>query len=277
MNGKVFLVGAGPGDPDLLTVKAVKLIQSAEVVLHDDLVSPEILEFVPFTAHVRNVGKRCGRKSVQQQEINALLIAFASFGVNVVRLKGGDPSIFGRGGEEMDALRKAGVDFEVVPGVTSALASAAAAQVSLTHRNKSSALILLSSHPASPEQAVAWPAYVASGATLAVYMPGFNYGETAASLIDAGLKPTTPCAIVSRVSSPQQQIHRTTVADLPAAPLLPAPTLLLVGEVLAEEAVIPNAHAGAPDTLVASLIDTAAVPRVLFADDVIPRDLEWRQ
>jgi uroporphyrin-III C-methyltransferase len=277
MNGKVFLVGAGPGDPDLLTVKAVRLIESADVVLHDDLVSPEILQLVSATAHVRNVGKRCGRKSVQQEEINALLIAFASFGVNVVRLKGGDPSIFGRGGEEMDALRKAGVDFEVVPGVTSALASAAAAQVSLTHRNKSSAVILLSSHPASPEQAVAWPAYVASGATLAVYMPGFNYGETAASLMDAGLKPTTPCAIVSRVSSPQQRIHRTTVANLASAPLLPAPTLLLIGDVLAKEAAIANAHAGASDTLVASIVDSSGGPRVLFADDVIPQDLEWRQ
>jgi len=129
MNGKVFLVGAGPGDPDLLTVKALRLIQSAQVVLHDDLVGPDIMRLIPPAAHVRNVGKRCGRRSVQQEEINALLIAFASFGVNVVRLKGGDPSIFGRGGEELDALRKAGVEFEVVPGVTSALASAAAAQV----------------------------------------------------------------------------------------------------------------------------------------------------
>jgi uroporphyrin-III C-methyltransferase len=277
MNGKVFLVGAGPGDPDLLTLKAVRLIESADVVLHDELVSPGILQSVPSTAHVRNVGKRCGRKSVQQEEINALLIAFASFGVNVVRLKGGDPSIFGRGGEEMDALRKAGVEFEVVPGVTSALASAAAAQVSLTHRNKSSAVILLSSHPASPEQAVAWPSYVASGATLAVYMPGFNYGETAADLLNAGLKPTTPCAIVSRVSSPQQQIHRTTVADLPSAPLLPAPTLLLIGDVLAEETAVPNAHTGAADVFVASLVGTSGESRVLFANDVVAKDLEWRQ
>jgi uroporphyrin-III C-methyltransferase len=146
MNGKVFLVGAGPGEPDLLTVKALRLIKSADVVLHDDLVSSEILELIPATAHVRNVGKRCGRKSTPQLEINALLIAFASFGLRVVRLKGGDPSIFGRGGEEMDALRKADVEFEVIPGVTSALASAAAAQVSLTHRDKSSAVILLSSH-----------------------------------------------------------------------------------------------------------------------------------
>ena len=107
MNGKVFLAGAGPGDPDLLTVKALKLIEAAQVVLHDDLISPEIVELIPSSAHVRNVGKRCGRKSVQQEEINSLLIAFASFGLQVVRLKGGDPSIFGRGGEEMDALRKA--------------------------------------------------------------------------------------------------------------------------------------------------------------------------
>ena len=276
MNGKVFLVGAGPGDPDLLTVKALRLIQSAEVVLHDDLVGPEILRLIPSSAHVRNVGKRCGRRSVQQEEINALLIAFASFGVNVIRLKGGDPSIFGRGGEEMDALRKAGVEFEVVPGVTSALASAAAAQVSLTHRDKSSAVILLSSHPASPEQAVAWPAYVASGATLAVYMPGFNYNETAAHLIGAGLKPTTPCAIVSQVSSPQQRVYRTTVADLPSAPLLPAPTLLLIGDVLAEEVAI-SSHAGMSDGMVAQLVDSAGETRVLFADDVVPQDLEWRQ
>jgi uroporphyrin-III C-methyltransferase len=277
MNGRVFLVGAGPGDPDLLTVKAARLIGTADVVLHDDLVTPEILQLVPPTAHVRNVGKRCGRKSVQQEEINALLVAFASFGVNVVRLKGGDPSIFGRGGEELDALRKAGVDFEVVPGVTSALAAAAAAQVSLTHRNKSSAVILLSSHPASPEQAVAWPSYVASGATLAVYMPGFNYGETAGDLLRAGLKPTTPCAIVSRVSSLQQQIHRTTVADLPAAPLLPAPTLLLIGDVLAEETAIPNAYTGASDVFVASLVNTSGESRVLFANDVVAQDLGWRQ
>ncbi len=275
MNGKVFLVGAGPGDPDLLTVKAHRLIESAVVVLHDDLVGPEILRLIPSTAHVRNVGKRCGSKNVQQQEINALLIAFASFGVNVVRLKGGDPSIFGRGGEEMDALRKADVEFEVVPGVTSALASAAAAQLSLTHRNKSSAVILLSSHPASPEHAVAWPTYVASGATLAVYMPGFNYSETASNLLSAGLKPTTPCAIVSQVSSPQQQIHRTTVADLPSAPLLPAPTLLLIGDVLAEEVATSDAHANIADVMVPPVINPSGEPRVLFAEDVVSQ--EWRQ
>jgi len=276
MNGKVFLVGAGPGDPDLLTVKALRLIASAQVVLHDDLVSPEILRRIPYAAHVRSVGKRCGRKSVPQEEINALLIAFASFGVNVVRLKGGDPSIFGRGGEEMEALRKAGVEFEVVPGVTSALASAAAAQVSLTHRDKSSAVILLSSHPANPEQPVAWSSYVASGATLAVYMPGAQYHETTKQLVKAGLKPTTPCAIVSRVTSSDQQIHRTTVVDLPNAPRLPAPTLLLIGDVLGEETTIQIARAHASD-FVASLPGSSGESPVLFENDALPQDVEWRQ
>jgi len=276
MNGKIFLVGAGPGDPDLLTVKAVRLIESAQIVLHDDLVGPEILRLIPSTAHVRNVGKRCGRKSIQQEEINSLLIGFASFGVNVIRLKGGDPSIFGRSGEEMDALRKAGVQFEVVPGVTSALASAAAAQVSLTHRERSSAVILLSGHPANPEQQVAWSSYVASGATLAVYMPGFHYQETADQLLSAGLKPSTPCAIVSRITSPEQAIHRTTVADLPNAPKLPAPTLLLIGDVLTEETAIESSHANSQDP-VASLIGSSAESPVLFVNDDVPQDREWRQ
>jgi uroporphyrin-III C-methyltransferase len=275
MNGKVFLVGAGPGDPDLLTVKALRLIESADVVLHDDLISPEILELIPAMAHVRNVGKRCGRKSTPQVEINALLIAFASFGLRVVRLKGGDPSIFGRGGEEMDALRKAGVEFEVIPGVTSALASAAAAQVSLTHRDKSSAVILLSSHPADPGQAVAWPAYVASGATLAVYMPGFNYRETADQLTAAGLHPTTPCAIVSRATSKQQQVHRTTVADLPNAPQLPAPTLLLIGEVLLAESV-KQSGISSWDAL-QQAVDPPAERQFVFEKHALGESPEWRQ
>src|SRR5215471_20474379 len=114
MSGKVLLVGAGPGDPELLTVKALKAIQAADVVLHDDLIGPQVLEFIPSTAQVRNVGKRCGRKSTPQAEINSQLIAFASFGLTVVRLKGGDPLIFGRAGEEMEALRRANVDFEVI-------------------------------------------------------------------------------------------------------------------------------------------------------------------
>jgi uroporphyrin-III C-methyltransferase len=232
MNGKVFLVGAGPGDPELLTLKALRVLQTADVVLHDDLIGSEILALIPKSAEVRNVGKRCGRKSIQQEEINALLVAFASFGLNVVRLKGGDPLIFGRAGEEMDALRQAKVDFEIIPGVTSALASAAFAHVSLTQRDKASAVIFLTSHQASPKETVEWQAYVSSGATLAIYMPGFNYQKTAGQLMAAGLKGETPCAIVSRAGSREQQIHRTTVRHLSSAPRLPTPTLLLVGDVV---------------------------------------------
>ncbi|HST10241.1 MAG TPA: SAM-dependent methyltransferase, partial [Terriglobales bacterium] len=170
---------------------------------------------------------------------------------------------------------KARVEFEVVPGVTAALASAAAAQVSLTHRDKSSAVILLSSHPANPEQTVAWPAYVASGATLAVYMPGFNYRETADQLIRAGLSPATPCAIVSRATSSEQQVHRTTVVDLPAAPQLPAPTLLLIGEVLGADAV-EDSVAAAPWSSAQPVVQTGE-PQFVFENSAVWGNLEWRQ
>jgi uroporphyrin-III C-methyltransferase len=230
MKGKVFLVGAGPGDPELLTVKALRLLQSADVILHDDLISSEILELAPKTAHVRSVGKRCGRKKIHQEEINTLLIAYASFGLKVLRLKSGDPLLFGRAGEEIEALRRANVEFEVVPGITSASASAAALRASLTHRSKASAVVLLTSHQAasrSPE----WQTYIHSGATLAIYMPGCDYKGTADRLMAAGIRVETPCAIVSQASTRTQQIHRTTIHGLPDAPQLPAPTILLVGEV----------------------------------------------
>jgi uroporphyrin-III C-methyltransferase len=242
MNGKVYLVGAGPGDPDLLTVKALRTLQSADVVLHDDLISPEILSLIPTNAEIRNVGKRCGRKNIQQEEINALLVTFASFGLKVVRLKAGDPLIFGRAGEEMDALRKANIDFEIIPGITSALASAAAVRTSLTHRDSASAVLFVTGHHAKPARSIDWQRYVASGATLAIYMPGSDYQQISQQLIAAGLKGEMPCAIVSCASSRAEQIHRTTVKDLPSAHSLPAPTLLLVGEVLsATDAVQVNA------------------------------------
>ena len=232
MKGKVFLVGAGPGDPELLTLKALRVLKAADVVLHDDLISGRILELIPVTAQVRNVGKRCGHKSIQQEEINAQLIAFATFGLRVVRLKGGDPLIFGRAGEEMAALRKANVDFEVVPGVTSALASAAAAGVSLTQRETASAVVFLTSHQATSKGPVSWQGYVSSGATLAVYMPGFNFEQTATQLRAAGLNDDTACVIVSRAGFDDQIVHRTTVRDLHSTPRLPSPTLLLVGDAI---------------------------------------------
>jgi uroporphyrin-III C-methyltransferase len=232
MSGKVYLVGAGPGDPELLTLKALKLLKTSDVVLHDDLIGPEILAFVPSTAQIQNVGKRCGQKNISQEEINFLLVQFASLGLQVVRLKGGDPLIFGRAGEEIEALRRANIDFEIVPGVTAALGAAAAANIPLTHRKVSSALIFLTSHHASGDDSSRWPAHLPPDATLVIYMPGYRYESTASRLIEAGLERTTPCAIISHATSPEEQVHRTTLQDLPQAPRLPAPTLLVVGEVV---------------------------------------------
>jgi uroporphyrin-III C-methyltransferase len=232
MRGKVYLVGAGPGDPELLTLKAYKALTSADVVLHDDLIGPEILALAPKTAQVRNVGKRCGKKSTRQEEINGLLVQFALLGFKVVRLKGGDPLIFGRAGEEIDALRQAGIEVEVVPGITAALGAAAAAQIPLTHRQASSALVVLTAHHAETAGSDNWPQRLSSQATVVVYMPGYQYEATARKLISAGLDKSTPCAVISQATSAQQQIHRTTLERLAKTPQLPAPTLLLVGEVV---------------------------------------------
>ena len=232
MKGKVYLVGAGPGDPDLLTVKALRILQSAEAVLYDDLVSPEILQLISPAAQVHNVGKRSGTKKIQQAEINFLMIALAESGLPVVRLKSGDPLIFGRAGEEMEALRGAGIEYEVVPGVTAALGAAAASSIPLTHRHASSALVLLTGHQALGADAAEWSKLVGSGSTLVLYMPGQNYRETSAKLTEAGLATDTPCAIISRATTPQQKAHRTTISGLATARHLPAPTLLVVGKVV---------------------------------------------
>lgn len=232
MRGKVYLVGAGPGDPELLTVKAVRLLGSADAVLHDELVTPEILRLASPTAQLHNVGKRCGSKRITQEEINFLMVGLAAAGQRVVRLKSGDPLIFGRAGEEIEALEKAGIDYEVVPGVTAALGAAAAAGIPLTHRRGPAALVILTGHRAGSHEETGWRDFARSGATLAIYMPGQNYGEIARRLRTAGLGRETPCAIVSRASTAEQQLHVTTVANLPAAPRLAAPALLIVGDVV---------------------------------------------
>src|SRR6266849_6703797 len=166
LKGTVYLVGAGPGDPELLTLKALRLLRSAEAVLHDDLVAPEILQLIPSTAQIHYVGKRCGKKKILQGEINYLMVALAASGLRVVRLKGGDPLIFGRAGEEIESLRRANIPYEIIPGVTSAMGAAAAAQIPLTHRRASSALVLITAHQASEKDAAAndasdWSKYVA--------------------------------------------------------------------------------------------------------------------
>jgi len=232
MTGKVYLVGAGPGDPELLTLKALRLLNTADAVLYDELVSPEILGLLSSTVQLHNVGKRCGQKKISQEEINFLLTTLAAAGLQVVRLKSGDPLIFGRAGEEIESLRRAGIEYEIVPGVTAALGAAATVQIPLTHRRESSALVLLTGHRAGNSQEDDWSKLVSSSATVVIYMPGHRPGDIASRLRRAGVAGETPCAIVSRATTREQQVQVTTIEALPGAPQLPAPTLLVIGDVV---------------------------------------------
>jgi len=246
MKGKVYLVGAGPGDPELLTLRALGLLNNADIVLHDDLVSKDILALVSPKAKLRNVGKRCGAKKISQTEIHFLMIALAESGLNVVRLKSGDPVIFARGGEEIEALHQAGVEFEIVPGVTSALAAAAAARIPLTHRDISHAVVFLTGNSAHGQECANWEDLVASGATLAIYMPGHDYGALAQRLRLAGLDQETPCAVISAATTRDQKVAVTTVGALPDAPDLPSPALFIAGEVVRFARVLDRATTDAP-------------------------------
>lgn len=225
--GKVFLVGAGPGDPDLLTVKALRLIQSADVILHDDLVPQAILDLATPSAEIVNVGKRCGKKSITQQEIHGLMIEHARAERSVVRLKSGDPLLFGRAAEEISALTAAEIPFEIVPGITAASAAAAAVGVSLTSRHGASSVIFSTGHHAASHDSAAIPEL--ENATRVVYMPGRDLRLLALEWLDEGLPPDFPCAIVSRAGHPDQQIQRTTLSQLHEAEHVPAPSLLLAG------------------------------------------------
>ena len=231
--GKVYFMGAGPGDPDLLTRKAWKVLRSADVVLYDALVSAEVLSIAPPGAILCDVGKRCGAKSITQEQIHALIVGYASTAKVVVRLQGGDPLIFGRAGEEISALRDAGVDFQVIPGVTAASAAAASAQIALTDRRAASQLIFLSAHRREGELERDLKSVPHTGATLVIYMPGRDYPRLARALRDAGISAETPCLIVSQASDAQESICRTDVESLPTAPVPSAPALVLVGAVAA--------------------------------------------
>jgi uroporphyrin-III C-methyltransferase len=229
-SGTVYLVGAGPGDPELLTLKAARLLASADVILHDDLVPQAVLAHAE-NALIINVGKRCGRKNLTQEQIDAMMVDHARRGLSVVRLKSGDPLVFGRAGEEMDALRAADVSFEVVPGITAAFAAAAAIQRPLTDRRSASSISFASGHhaPGSPLE----PASL-SGATRVVYMPGRDLSGIAAQLRREGLPADLPCVIVSRAAQPDQQIVSATLSELDRIPPVPAPSILLAGEALRE-------------------------------------------
>jgi len=205
--GKVYLVGAGPGDPDLLTVKAVRTLGMADIVLHDALVSAEVLSLASQRARLMNVGKRCGRKSITQDQINDLLVRFTIAGKVVVRLKSGDPTIFGRAGEELDCLRVAGIEVEIIPGITAGLAAAAKIRVSLTDRRRAEQLLFISAHRAHGKRNADWHTLINRRTTAVVYMPGEPEG-VAEDLRKAGLRESTPCVIVSRVSNRDEQWYQ---------------------------------------------------------------------
>ncbi|TWB54374.1 siroheme synthase CysG [Nitrospirillum viridazoti] len=236
--GSVALVGAGPGDPDLLTLRALRVLQNADVVVHDKLVDDRILDYVRRDARRVYVGKSKSCHTVSQDEINALLVREAQAGHRVVRLKGGDPFIFGRGGEEMAVLRAAGVAVELVPGITAAVGCAAATGIPLTHRGLAQGITLVTAHGAnagggSAEPALDWTALARLDHTLAVYMGLSKAGLVAERLIAAGKAPGTPVAVVQNGTRPDQTLAVGRLADLGAlAASLTGPALILVGEVV---------------------------------------------
>jgi uroporphyrin-III C-methyltransferase/precorrin-2 dehydrogenase/sirohydrochlorin ferrochelatase len=266
--GKVYLVGAGPGDPGLLTVKALRLIQTADVVLHDDLVPQAILDHASPSAEVLNVGKRCGSKTITQDKINRLMIEHARLNRSVVRLKSGDPLIFGRAAEEMAALAEAGVPFQIVPGITAAFAAAAAVGCSLTSRNSASNVIFSTGHHAqSQPDSRSWcaPLPQREEATRVVYMPGRDLSLLAQQWLDEGLPSDFPCAVVSRVAQPGQQVRCTTLAALGDAEPTLAPSLLIAGWALRESsaaflclAKIPSGRNGD------SILSGKSIPEEIF-------------
>ena len=231
----VCLVGAGPGDPELLTLKALRLLQGADVIVHDGLVSPAVLALGRADARRLSVAKQKSRHSYSQDEINRMMIAFALEGLKVVRLKGGDPFVFGRGGEELEACRSAGVACEVVPGISAAMAAAAGAGAPLTHRGAAQAVTIVTGHAQDGKVPdLDWSSLAKANHTLVVYMGLSTAGEIAAQLILAGRAAATPVLIVENASLPQERRVATILADLgAAAQSLTGPAVLLIGEAMA--------------------------------------------
>jgi len=231
MTGSVALVGAGPGDPDLLTVRAARLLGEADVVVHDALVGDGVLVLINSSAEVIDVGKRPGR-GVPQELITTLLVSLAASGRRVVRLKGGDPFVFGRGGEEAAALLDAGVPFEVVPGITSAVAAPAAAGVPVTHRGVSAAVTVVTGHRRTGEPDVDWRSLAKVGGTIVILMGVTERAAIAAELIAGGLGPDTPVAAVRSATTVNEVTLRCRLDELAAAGVA-SPAVIVIGPVAA--------------------------------------------
>lgn len=229
--GHVYLVGAGPGDPALLTLRAAHLIKTADVILPDDLVSDDVLALASPTANIIPVGKRCGQPRITQAGIHELMLRHAQNGSSVVRLKSGDPLIFGRAGEEIAFLREHDLAFEIVSGITTAFAVAASLEIALTDRSRASKLILATAHHAAGKVALSpsWAGAFPEDATLVIYMPGRNFEALAANLVSSGIAPDTPITAVSSASTANEQIHKATLGTLHSKDVGPAPVILLVG------------------------------------------------
>jgi uroporphyrin-III C-methyltransferase len=232
--GKVYITGAGPGDPSLLTLKAAELLRSADVVIYDRLVDPEVLKIARDGAMVVYAGKKAGDKRIQEK-INALMLSEAKKGRAVVRLKGGDPMIFGRGGEEAQFLRRNQIDFEIVPGVTSALAGPALAGIPLTHRMLSSSLLITTGQEASSKRkkSVDWRLMARAADTIVVLMGARNFPETAAELVSGGLSPRTPVAVIEWAATKRQRTRLFTLGALAdgAGDEIAPPSVIVVGRV----------------------------------------------
>jgi uroporphyrin-III C-methyltransferase len=253
--GVVHIVGAGPGDPELLTIKALKALQGADVVVHDGLVSPAILDLAPASAQRLSVAKRKSHHSYAQDEINRLLVAFAREGLTVVRLKGGDPFIFGRGGEELDYLREQGIEVVVVPGVTAAIGCAAEARLPLTFRNEATELAFVSAQHAGAENEVDWSRYADAKITLVVYMGLAKAAQVRDGLIAAGRDADTPAAVLVRGTRADAKalVGRLDQIVVLASQAGDGPALLVVGQGVAHS----DAWRDADDAL-AALAEFAA-------------------
>ena len=234
--GKVLIVGAGPGDPDLLTLKAAKALSNADVVIYDRLVNPEVIELCPDNCQLINAGKSSGRYTMSQNDINEALIRFAHRGYQVVRLKGGDPFVFGRGGEEAQALADAGIPFEIIPGISSAVAVPAYAGIPVTHRSLASSFTVVTAHedPSKPETQVDYAHLAKDRGTLVFLMGARSIGRISAALIDNGMSKDTPAAIIENGTTNRQFAYRCNLGEAPSLAQreeISPPAVFLVGPV----------------------------------------------